>query len=582
VNNNVCLVAFANGAGQLVAATVSPSTSTTINLCGIVSAYTPATSTTLGSLTIGSLFYPVAVNAAAFTGTTVQNNANVCIAATLNGLGQITGGAAQANPVTTTTTPVYTCGTLQSYTAAAGTTLATIVFSSPVANFTVASGTTVSNTSLAAPGALVCLVGQSNGTQLTSASFTPLALTTITVCGTVTTYTPATNSTVGSLAIGGTTVALAVNLAPSGAAITLGTNDCVVLTLNSIGQAVAAAVTAQTATATPTPTVTGTPATATPTTTPTSISICGLVTNYVAASSTANGTLTINGFIVGLAVGFTVSGVTLANGANVRINGPLNSTQQLTSGVVTVNSVSATVTPTTTLVVCGIITNLVAPSAATNGTLTINGQTVGLAVGFVSSGITLVTGANVCISGSLNSTQQLTTAVVTANGVTATATSVAPPPPPPPGAATATPTATATPLPPTATATPTAVPATSTPVPPAPTNTPKPSKPPKPTATATTAPAVSGGGAPQPQPTAVPPPAQIPSTGFGGSAFARNAAVGRAFRTAGSGAVAPAGIVTAPGNASGSDPMSPAVPAVLGLVAIGFGVLARRLRVRGN
>ncbi len=509
VNSSVCLVGLENGSSQLVSLTLSPGTTSQLTVCGVVSAYTAPT-TTIGLLNIGSIVYPLATNAAAFTGVAVQTGANVCLSATLNGLGQITGGVAAANSVTTTTTPVNLCGTLSAYTPASGTALATIVFSSPASSYTVASGVTVGNTTLATAGSIVCLVGQISNNQLASASFALPVSSTITVCGTVAAYNPATNTTTGLLTIGGATLILASNISPSGIAISLQTNDCVVATLNSLGQAVAAAVsanTASTATATPTvtatasPTVTGTPPTATPTATVTSLVVCGVITNYVAAGTT------------------------------------------------------------------------------TNGTLTINGQIVGLAPGLLFTGVTVQVGANVCISGLLNGTQQLTSGIVTSNAVTPTATTNIPPPPPPPGGVnTATPTATAIPTATaTATATATLVPATNTPVPAQPTPTPKPAKAPKPTATATIAPA-GGGGAPAPKPTAVPTPAHLPSTGFGGSAFARNAAIGRALRASNGKIAIPDGVTVLPQTGGSGDPLSPVVPAIIGLTAVGLGVLTRKLR----
>jgi outer membrane biosynthesis protein TonB len=192
----------------------------------------------------------------------------------------------------------------------------------------------------------------------------------------------------------------------------------------------------------------------------------------------------------------------------------------------------------------------------------------------VFTGVTLAVNANVCISGTLNSAQQITTATVTQNAVTPTATTNVPPPPPPPGP-TNTATATATAVPPTATAT--AVPPTATPVPAQPTPTPKPAKTPKPTAT-TAAPAPAPQG-PGPAPTPVPAPAKLPATGFGGTgALAHNAAVGRAFRAAGGNITTPLGIASQPAS-GGGDPISPAVPAILGLTVIGLGVLARKVGI---
>lgn len=503
--SNVCLVGLVGVNSQLTSATITVApAATTVTLCGVVGVYsTPGTTT--GSITIGNVFYPIAVGAAAFTGTpAVSTGNNVCLTATLNGLGQITGGVAAANPTTTSTTPVTFCGTLQAYTPASGsTTSATIVFSAPsAASYTVAPGVTVGNATLATAGTLVCIVGQINGSQqLTSVSFVPTVSSTTSICGLVTGYVQATGTTAGSVTINGTTIVLAINSSVS-SPITTGLNYCLVATLNRLQQATALAVTTQVVTSTPTATAT--------------------------ATATATGT-----------------------------------------------PPTATATPTpVTLVICGVISNYLAAGTGTNGTLTINGTVVGIAPGAVFTGVTLAVNANVCISGTLNSAQQITTATVTQNAVTPTATTNVPPPPPPPGP-TNTPVPTATAVPPTATAT--AVPPTATPVPAQPTPTPKPAKTAKPTAT-TAAPAPAPQG-PGPAPTPVPAPAKLPATGFGGTgALAHNAAVGRAFRAAGGNITTPLGIASQPAS-GGGDPISPAVPAILGLTVIGLGVLARKVGI---
>jgi hypothetical protein len=509
VGSNVCLVGLVGANSQLVSVSIKPNAATPVTVCGVVGTYsTPGTTT--GSITIGGILYPIAVGAAPFTGVTVSAGQNVCITATLNALGQITGGAAVVNPTTTSTTAVNFCGTLQAYTpASSSTTSATIVFSAPAASYTVAPGVTVGNPSLATAGSLVCIVGQSNGTQLVSVSFVPTVSSTLTVCGQVTAYTQATTTTAGSVTINGSTLVLAPNVSLS-SAITINTNLCLVATLNTLQQATAVAVSVNQA-VTATPTATGTPATATPTAT------------------------------------------------------------------VTGTPPTATTTPTpTTLVICGVITNFVPATTSANGTLTINGTVLGIAPGATFTGVAISQGVNVCITATLNSAQLITTAAVTQNAVTPTATVNVPPPPPPPGG-TATATATATLVAPTPTATATAAPPTATSAPAQPTPTPKPAKTPKPKPTATTAPPPSTG--PGPAPTPVPAPSKLPSTGFGGTgAFAHNATVGRVFRGANGNVTTPLGITSQPAT-GGSDPMSPAVPATLGLAAIGFGVLARKFGI---
>jgi hypothetical protein len=182
---------------------------------------------------------------------------------------------------------------------------------------------------------------------------------------------------------------------PNGFAGTGGTNVCLVGTMNAGGQLTQATFSSNSTQ---------------------SITLCGVVTDYTAATASRTGWLTIGGLVVPLALSATFSGQPIVLQSNVCVQASFNGLGQLVTGTVGANPNAPTATPTITLTPTATATGTAVPATAT---------------------------------------------------ATATATNTPPP------AATATATSTAVPA--TATATTTAT-ATSTPVPPTVTPTPKPAK----------------------------------------------------------------------------------------------------------
>lgn len=110
-----CLQLTLNGFGQISGATAQANVTSILDICGVVSSYTPATSTSAGALTIAGRSFGVAV------GTTLPASVNagaaLCMHLTLNGLAQVSGATAQAN----VTSALEVCGRVSAYTAASGT-----------------------------------------------------------------------------------------------------------------------------------------------------------------------------------------------------------------------------------------------------------------------------------------------------------------------------------------------------------------------------------------------------------------------------------------------------------------------------
>ncbi len=133
---NVCLSGLANAGGSLLSGVITVASTTTIVVCGPVTAYTPATASAPGSLTIGGIVFPTAVGAT-FTGTTVAAGANLCITAQLNGLGNLVSG----NAVVNTSGAVSLTGPFTTYIPATSTVAGSVTFGTNT--FVIPAGSTI-------------------------------------------------------------------------------------------------------------------------------------------------------------------------------------------------------------------------------------------------------------------------------------------------------------------------------------------------------------------------------------------------------------------------------------------------------
>ena len=268
--SSVCLVGGLDATGQLTSFTLTPNVPFTVTLCGNVAAYTAASTNGVGSLTVGSSILPVAQNTTFTGGTAITTGSNLCIQATLNGLGQVVAGVVTANTAGTASTgaPVAICGTVASYTAATSTTAGTLQFTLATVNvtYTIPANTTINGSlsSAIATGQNICLSGIVTGSNaLSSVTLTANATTMLTECGAVGTFVAPSGTTPGSLSLGSSVLPVSPNATFSGAPLTSGASLCLAITLNGLGQVASA-----TASAT-TPTTTATTVTATVVVTPT-------------------------------------------------------------------------------------------------------------------------------------------------------------------------------------------------------------------------------------------------------------------------------------------------------------------------
>src|SRR6185369_15498339 len=89
VGSDLCLSGSLNVLGQLETGTVTANATTSVSTCGTVTAYTAASALLPGSLTIGGQTFPIAAGTNINGSGLVNVGANLCLNATLNGLGQI-------------------------------------------------------------------------------------------------------------------------------------------------------------------------------------------------------------------------------------------------------------------------------------------------------------------------------------------------------------------------------------------------------------------------------------------------------------------------------------------------------------
>ena len=204
------------------------------------------------------------------------------------------------------------------------------------------------------------------------------------VCGEVAAYTPATALLPGALTVGATPFLVAAGTT-LGSSVAVGANLCFDLTLGLGGGITGATVVAN---------VSSTP------------SVCGSVTAFTAATTTATGALTINGVTFVIAVGAALPAVVSA-GADLCLRLTLNGLGQVLGATAQANA-------TSTLDICGVVDAYAAAGSTSAGTLTIAGQTFAIAAG-TTMPASVNAGADLCMRLTLNGIGQVSAAVAQAN-----------------------------------------------------------------------------------------------------------------------------------------------------------------------
>jgi hypothetical protein len=298
VGSDMCLTGVINASGQIISAFIKQNVSQSATTCGVVNAWTPSTTTSLGLITIGGNTYPIAFGTS-FQGT-FGISSNICLALTVNGLGQITAGAAQANSSTTPSiVPVELCGTVTTFTAPTATTTGSLAFSLNGAtySYTLPAGGTISGTGPIQVGQAFCMIAPVSTGNVIAGSFLLATdfTTNVVVCGVLHDYHAGTANSLGSVTLGSSTIPISYGTSITGDVMAISSTYCITGAVNGLGQlrsGVAALVALPTATLTPFPTAssvataTGTPVPATATATPTNTPVPATATSTATATAT--------------------------------------------------------------------------------------------------------------------------------------------------------------------------------------------------------------------------------------------------------------------------------------------------------
>lgn len=190
---NLCLEIDLDLAGQVVGVSASANVTTTVELCGVVTAFAAADADSTGAITIGGSTLTLAAGSS--LPASVQVGSNLCLRLTLNGFGQVTNGSVQANAATT----VDICGIVEAHAVADADSAGSLRIGGQT--FTTAAGSTLPASVQA--GSDLCLRLTLNGFgQVADGTILANATTTVEVCGQVTALTMATPTTDGRLVIG--------------------------------------------------------------------------------------------------------------------------------------------------------------------------------------------------------------------------------------------------------------------------------------------------------------------------------------------------------------------------------------------
>ncbi|HEY6328177.1 MAG TPA: putative Ig domain-containing protein [Blastocatellia bacterium] len=204
------------------------------------------------------------------------------------------------------TTTVTTCGDVSAYTAAGSTTQGSITIGGQT--FAIDEGTTITGSQLIIVGSSLCIQAtlDASGNITVPTQVKADVETSMTLCGSVTTYAAATSTTPGSITIGGTTYIIAAGATiASGTTITTGSSICIQATLDPFGNIIIGQVES-------------------------SLTICGAISAYTAASATGVGSITIAGQTLQIAPGTTFNNENLvAVGSTVCLSVTLNSNGQI-------------------------------------------------------------------------------------------------------------------------------------------------------------------------------------------------------------------------------------------------------------
>jgi hypothetical protein len=264
-----------------------------------------------------------------------------------------TNGEARAQG--TVATSVTTCGTVSAYTAATSTSQGSITVGSQT--FIIDAGTSMTNSNLVVNGASICLQAalDASGNVTTPSEVKSDLESFADLCGEISAFTAATQTAAGSITIGGTAYPIATGtMITSGTTIATGQNVCIQATLDAFGEIIIGQI-------------------------QNTLTMCGNITSYSAASAMAAGAITIDGQSLGIAPGTVFTNANLvAVGSTVCLTVTLNSTGQIFgTPTATLTQEPALTLPGPESVVVGstlsFVVTVVDPNAAATVTLATSG-----------------------------------------------------------------------------------------------------------------------------------------------------------------------------------------------------------------
>ncbi|MCW5853309.1 MAG: carboxypeptidase regulatory-like domain-containing protein [Anaerolineae bacterium] len=341
LGQNYCLSGGLNAQGQLQNGTISASAGGNVSLCGVVTAYSPASANQAGSVTIGGQTIPIAVGTTLVGNSLLTTGNNVCLDGQLNANGQLSNGTVTANA--SGGGSVQICGVLTAFQAATANAPGSITVGGQT--FPIAAGTSLTGQDLLRLGSDVCLSGALNANgQINNGTVTANAVGSISMCGTVTAFTPASANTPGSITIGGQTIPIATGVTLAGQdQVRVDNTYCVSADLNAQGQIRDGTITAQVGGGS-------------------SVNICGVVTAFQAATANAAGSITIGGQTIVIAPGTVLTGQDVVNtGDNYCLQGGVDASGRITNGEITLNVTGR---------LCGVVDSI------TGSTITIDGRVI--------------------------------------------------------------------------------------------------------------------------------------------------------------------------------------------------------------
>ncbi len=361
-------------------AMANTTTGTGSGICGVLVSYVPATAYSAGQVVISNTVYYIAPNSSLGLNGSAFVGQNVCLSGSFNAGGQIVSGTLVGNTVNTGTV----CGVVSGFVPATTLTPGYIIINGQTYPIAPNTGLGVSSIPI---GTTYCL---NSGTGLLSGGYGSQAFY---VCGVIVNYVPPTQYSLGSITLGNQTYSIVpgVSLLSTGL---VGTGTvCLNGTVNGAGQITSG-------------TFGGIAGTTTP------ISVCGALGGFTPPTGASSGSIVINGQTYTIAPGVLVSGGALLTlNSGVCLNGSATAPYQL---------IAASVSPFTLapVSVCGAVSAYVPATASTAGSITVGGQTYGIAPGFTISGSSLLAiGASqsVCLSATLNGAGQITSGSIGGN-----------------------------------------------------------------------------------------------------------------------------------------------------------------------